>query len=147
MKMELTKSEAERLMRLAENAAGPEMKALADKISAAVYPVRIINMLPHDVVVYGDLDQVVATFPGAGDGSARISLDIIDEEYLCGVPVRTREVAGYINLPEPQYNTFYIVSGLFARFGPTDRDDLLIVSGQVRDDFGRVIGCRGFEHL
>ena len=49
-----------------------------------------------------------------------------------------------VNLPEPQPNTLYIVSGIVAASVPERMD--VVAPGQLDRDSetGRVIGCRGF---
>lgn len=49
-------------------------------------------------------------------------------------------------LPEPEAGTIYVVSALTAQAVP-ERVDVYITDDAVRDDAGRVIGCRGLAHV
>ena len=65
---------------------------------------------------------------------------------IAGIPV-TRQVFGeIIDLPEPEEGVFFVVSRMVAAACP-ERRDLLIPGALVRDDEGRVVGCRGLSRL
>lgn len=49
-------------------------------------------------------------------------------------------------LPEPKENTLYIVSALVAG-ACKNRDDLVVPNDTVRDDQGRIIGCRSLAKI
>ena len=49
------------------------------------------------------------------------------------------------DLPSPQPDTIYIVSRLVAE--ATRREDLYIVDDAVRDENGRIIGCRALASV
>jgi len=57
----------------------------------------------------------------------------------------TETVFGEVEgLPEYKKGTYYIVSSLVAQACP-DRSDLLIVNETVRDEQGRICGCKSFS--
>ena len=49
-------------------------------------------------------------------------------------------------LPEPQENTYYIVSALVAG-ACKNRDDLVVPNDIVRDEKGNIIGCRSLAKI
>lgn len=145
MNLNVTESEARKLLELSENA-GPELSGFMKQITGIAYPPKIVNCTPHDISVLDDTGHVIETFPGVMD-CARVDLRTESTETVCGVPVIKRSCVSDSVLPEPQYNTLYIVSGVFAQYAPSDRDDLLVVYRPIRDENGSVIGCRGFERI
>lgn len=145
MNLSVTESEARKLLELSENA-GPELSGFMKQITDIAYPPKIVNCTPHDISVIDDTGHAVATFPGVMD-CARVDLRVESTETICGVPVIKKSCVSDSGLPEPQYNTLYIVSSVFAQYAPSDRDDLLVVYRPIRDENGSVIGCRGFERI
>ena len=69
------------------------------------------------------------------DNGWNLYIDIIEKSFM--------EVEG---LPEPKENTYYIVSALVAG-AAKNRNDLLIPNDIVRDDQGRIIGCRSLAKI
>lgn len=106
---------------------------------------NIINLTPHTVVIT-DGDTTLATFPSSG--VARVQCHYIFQDDIEGVPSVCTEFGAVENLPHPQDGTFLIVSGMTAdaalRENP-DRRDLLTPAMPVRDEDGRVIGCRALN--
>lgn len=76
----------------------------------------------------------------------RCSQSEVTAGEVAGIPV-TRQVFGeVIDLPEPEEGVFFVVSRMVAAACP-ERKDLLIPGPLVRDDEGRVVGCRGLSRL
>jgi len=69
------------------------------------------------------------------DNGWNLYIDIMEKSF--------NEVEG---LPEPQEDTYYIVSALVAG-AAKNRDDLLIPNDIVRDEAGRIIGCRNLAKI
>lgn len=69
------------------------------------------------------------------DNGWNIYIDIMKKSFS--------EVEG---LPEPKENTIYIVSALVAG-ACKNRDDLVVPNDIVRDDQGRIIGCRSLARI
>jgi len=117
----------------------------------------IINLTPHAIHVHigtPDTGIAIATIPS--DGEARCEEIIIDESILAwdqfgdsgmrqNIPLRIKGYGKVIGLPEPRDGVLYCVSTLVAQ--QVVRDDLVTVDQVVRDDQGRIIGCRGFARL
>ena len=109
---------------------------------------RIVNLTPHEVKIVDGGNNVVAVFPS--DGVARVSqCDVLVDE-INSIPVVKTEFGEVLGLPEPAEDTVFIVSRItveVARARGLNTDDLLITSGAVRDDQGRIVGCRALARL
>ncbi|MED4172576.1 hypothetical protein P4631_09025 [Halalkalibacterium halodurans] len=107
--------------------------------------VTVVNLTPHDVNVYDDDDNVIATYPATGQ-TARVETKTETVGEINGVPVVTQTYGEITGLPDRKPNTVYLVS-LVVRMA-TGRDDLLSPDtspqGAVRNEHGQIIGTRGF---
>ena len=103
---------------------------------------------PHEVKIVDGGNNVVAVFPS--DGVAWVSqYDVLVDE-INSIPVVKTEFGEVLGLPEPAEDTVFIVSRItveVARARGLNTDDLLITSGAVRDDQGRIVGCRALARL
>ena len=109
--------------------------------------IKVVNCTPHDVNLITEKGNI--TFPRSGIiprlteqqvkinsiNSNGIEIDIMKKSFL--------EPEG---LPEPQENTIFIVSALVAG-AAKDRDDLVIPNDTIRDDQGRIIGCKNLARI
>ena len=109
---------------------------------------EIRNLTPHEVKVLDADNGVVATFPSVGMARARQNdVPVGDIESIPVVETEFGEVTG---LPEPTEDVVYIVSIITVKAASAhgrSTDDLLITSQAVRDDQGRIIGCRAFARV
>ena len=109
---------------------------------------RIINLTPHEVKIVDGGNNVVAVFPS--DGVARASQHDVLVDEINSIPVVKTEFGEVLGLPEPTEGTVFIVSRITveaARAQGLSTDDLLVTSGAVRDDQGRIVGCRALARL
>ncbi len=109
---------------------------------------EIVNLTPHKVKVVDDDNNVVATFPSSGVARA-YQHDVLASEIDL-IPVVKTEFGEVSGLPEPTEGAVFIVSRITveaARAQGRSTDDLLVTSGAVRDDQGRIVGCRAFARL
>ncbi len=60
------------------------------------------------------------------------------------IPLTRTQFGETENLPPQREGIYYIVSNLVAQANP-DRRDLLIVDDTVRDEQGRIIGCKSLS--
>ena len=96
--------------------------------------------------------SILASFPSAGVAQANL-ISVVDEMLTVDghvIEVVKTTYGTVINLPEPSYDTYYIVSTLVAQASKASgrtTDDLLLLSDPIRDIKGRVIGCRRFARL
>lgn len=116
-----------------------------------VMDVECINLTPHPIVLLDKDDQEVLTIPTTD--VTRVSSQTVTVGYfrINGVLVpRSHTQYGEVEgLPDPTPGVIYIVSGMvvsvLAQQG-IHRDDLLVPGMQIRDDQGRVIGCRSLDN-
>lgn len=109
---------------------------------------RIVNLTPHEVKIVDGGNNVVAVFPS--DGVARASQHDVLVDEINSIPVVKTEFGEVLGLPEPTEGTVFIVSRITVEAARTQgrtTDDLLATSGAVRDDQGRIVGCRAFARL
>lgn len=109
---------------------------------------RIVNLTPHEVKIVDGGNNVVAVFPS--DGVARASQHDVLVDEINSIPVVKTEFGEVLGLPEPTEGTVFIVSRITVeavRAQGLSTDDLLVTSGAVRDDQGRIVGCRAFARL
>lgn len=103
---------------------------------------KIVNLTPHAVNIYCE-DELVRTIESSGIARAAYTQEVVGN--LEGIPIVENHYGSPTDLPEPKAGTVYIVSALTAdaarRVGRTTAD-LFLTGELVRDEDGRVIGCR-----
>ena len=103
--------------------------------------IEVVNLTPHSINIVGG-----PTFEPSGQ-IARISStnESAGEVVINGetIPLITQQFGEIVGLPQEKEGTMFIVSGLI--FSNSDRKDLLVPGEQVRDEQGRVIGCKSFQ--
>lgn len=111
---------------------------------------RVINLTPHSIS-YVD-PNYACVIPSSG--VARAEQQMVEGNPIVGMgnvfKTCRMSYGDLIGLPDPDGETFYIVSAITAeaarRSGRTT-DDLLLTADLVRDDQGRVVGCRAFARV
>lgn len=100
----------------------------------------VINLTPHDVTIWRDGAPLV-TYPPSGEVARLATIELGTQRYP-GVfaPVELVEFHHIENPPPKVDGTWYIVSLPTALASP--RADFLVPYLEVRDDGGRIIGCR-----
>lgn len=144
MNLSIPEEKIRGLIEQAENVGADDLR---DQLLSIVYPRQIVNLTSHDITILDQYNNVVKVIPVEPDITCRVSTSTCDSEIIDGVEVVSRRLDGINGLPEPKYNTYYVVSALCATYAPQDRDDLLVVCNHVRDESGRVIGCRRLERV
>lgn len=103
------------------------------------------NLTPHDItIVDGDCEEV-KTIPASGK-VARLEMSTKKIGELGEIPITTTITDGTVELPPLHDKKMYIVSRVVASALP-DRKDLLFPDQLVRDEDGRVIGCKSLSTL
>jgi len=99
-------------------------------------------MTPHDVVIY-DGGEVMLTIPASGQ-IARCAETTTPVGEVDGVPVVRKDYGELVGLPpEVEGGDHYVVSALVSAAGAKlGRRDLYSPADLVRDDQGRVVGCK-----
>lgn len=109
---------------------------------------KIINLTPHALTFLDDANNVVLTVPSSGiarAGQTRVHVRDVDVGGV-SLPVCRSTYGAVDGLPEMQDGVVYVVSALTAQACP-ERPDVYITDDPVRDEAGRIIGCRGIAHL
>ncbi len=109
-----------------------------------------MNLTPHalNLMPAGPTGPVV-TIPPSGLVARcavdRVQVDTVTVDGI-SVPVNQTRFGEVSDLPEPQEGTIFIVSALTAQAVP-ERKDVYITDDAVRDEQGRIIGCRALAHV
>lgn len=106
---------------------------------------KIVNLTPHAINFVGEDGSEL--FEIVSDGVvARVATESVTIGNVNGIPVKKTMFGEVDDLPEPRPNTVYIVSSLVAQ-RCKDREDVLIPNDTVRDEKGRVIGCKSLGKI
>lgn len=130
---------------------------------------KIVNLTPHPVIIVReDDDGPEVGSVGFGPAAAEIRYSVVETIAPSGVVARARQIdeaAGEIDingvsvplvtstygdptdLPEPEEDTYYAVSILTAQAAKAAgrvTSDLLVTADPVRDEAGKIVGCRKF---
>lgn len=116
-----------------------------------VIEAEAVNLTPHPIGFVDQDNQLLLTVESTM--VARVSAQTTTVGYFVinGVQIpRTHTVYGQVEgLPDPTPGVIYIVSGMIVSALASQgihRDDLLVPGMQVRDEQGRVIGCRSLDN-
>jgi hypothetical protein len=111
---------------------------------------QIHNRTPHPITIMAaDGRAVVATLPAASRRDvARVESTTVEDGALAGlgVPLLRTRWGQVVGLPDPTWGDMHVVSVIVAEAAIDSgrgADDLLVPGDQVRDDSGRIVGCRG----
>lgn len=105
---------------------------------------KMVNLTPHPIAFVDEDGKVIRTIESSGTVRAhRASVKVYD---IDGIPVNRVIFGPITDLPEPEDGTVYIVSSLVAQ-GISERTDVYIVDDTVRDETGRIIGCRALARV
>lgn len=105
----------------------------------------VINLTPHSIIIVDDNGEELHTIE-ASDIIARVSVSTERVGEVDGIPVSTSVFGDVEDLPAPVPGTIFIVSRMVA-VAASDRNDLYIPNETVRDEAGRIIGCRSLAQV
>lgn len=109
---------------------------------------NVINLTPHAVNIVGDDNSIAITIDASGNvARCSQSISIIGSVTInsVAIPISSSSYGEVVDLPDPQDGIYYIVSRLVMSACP-NRQDLLVPNDLVRDEAGRVIGCRSLAN-
>ena len=107
--------------------------------------VKIVNLTPHEIMVYDAAgESVLQVIPSSGMARAAQTREPLAD--INGIPVSKTGYGAVEGLPDQRDGVVYIVSVLTAQAAP-DRKDLYIVDELVRDDTGRILGCKALAQI
>ncbi len=104
---------------------------------------QIINLTPHEITFVREGGNVVV--PASGQ-LARLTTETVTIGEINGIPVTATAYGDVTGLPDPVEGTVYLVSILVAQRVP-ERTDVFIPSESVRDEAGRIIGCKSLGRV
>lgn len=106
---------------------------------------KIINLTPHDVTIINEDNKVTIAPSGI---VARVSAKTVYTGEILNdlIPISKTEYGEIENLPDPIEDTCFIVSSLVAQ-RVRERTDIFIPNESVRDDKGRIIGCKSLGRI
>lgn len=104
---------------------------------------QIINLTPHAVTIVKETGNLI--FPASGQ-LARVSARTVTVGEIDGIPVTETLYGEVEGLPAETAETIYIVSSLVAQ-RCKGRNDVFIPNESVRDEAGRIIGCKSLGRI
>lgn len=117
----------------------------------SVLDVEAVNLTPHPIGFVDQDNQPLLTVESTAVARVSSQTSVVGYFRINGIQVpRTHTEYGQVEgLPDPTHGVIYIVSGMIVSALASQgihRDDLLVPGQQVRDDQGRVIGCRSLDN-
>lgn len=120
-----------------------EMIRKAMATAEVIDGITLLNATPHALNIVQS-DGNILTLKASGICPRCESNEVIDRAI--GLIEVTKQTLGHVEgLPDPVPGLYFIVSRLVA--SATNRDDLLVPGSLIRDDQGKVIGCKGLSRL
>lgn len=112
-------------------------------IGFVVDGVMLVNCTPHPLNIVQRNGETLTVEP-SGIVARCASTEVLDQAI--GLIDITKQTLGNVeDLPDPVQGVYFIVSRLVA--SAAKRDDLLVPGALLRDDNGKVIGCKGLSRL
>ena len=110
---------------------------------------KLVNLTPHSLTIYSGDTVIVDQAPDGPMARCAETRTLADPITVDGheIPVSVVGFGEVTGLPDPQPGVIYVVSRATAEAAPPDRDDVMYPDGQVRDESGRIIGCRGLARV
>lgn len=103
-----------------------------------------VNLTPHVITLVDDHGNIIASIEPEAE-SARCEVTRVVAFSAGGHNVNRTVFGRVYNLPEPVDGTWYITSRIVAEAAM--RKDVLVPDETVRDENGRILGCKSFATL
>lgn len=108
---------------------------------------KLINCTPHNINIMDNDNNIILSIPASGT-LIRVAQTTTDVGSINGngvdIPVTDNTYGDVVGLPVQQLDTILIVSAKVADACKT-RKDLALVNETVRDEKGRIIGCKSIS--
>ena len=101
----------------------------------------IVNLTPHPIRVLDEDGTLVREIPTSGT-MARLDTQRTPADELDGLPVTDITYGATDGMPAPTPGVWHLVSLATALALVGQRDDLLVIDQEVRNETGTIIGCR-----
>lgn len=111
--------------------------------------IKIKNLTPHELTLVAEDGSILRKISPSGTIARADQTDVVVGD-IDGFPLVRSQFGDPIDLPDWEEGVFLFVSLATAKAAQAAgrrTDDLLLSSQQVRDENGRIIGCRGFAVL
>ena len=105
---------------------------------------KFINLTPHAITIVNADGSTLREIPPSGT-VARVAATTVTVGELDGIPITATDYGQVEGLPEWQVGVYYVVSALVAKRAL--RPDLFIPNESVRDENGRIVGCRSLATI
>ena len=107
---------------------------------------KIVNLTPHEINIHAE--DVVTSVPPASTPARCVSTSE-QVDTIAGIPVFVTTFGEVTGLPEPTADTIFIVSRIVAdAVARTNaRPDVFVPGEGIRDDAGRIVGCKGIARI
>lgn len=112
---------------------------------------QLVNLTPHTINLVAEDGTQLLSLESQGVARVASTTEVVGYLQVGDVVVpRTHTTFGEVEgLPDPEPGVGYIVSNMvisaLVQHGRLDRNDLFTPGLQVRDEQGRVIGCRSLD--
>ena len=106
---------------------------------------KFVNLTPHAISFVDESGNVLITVEPSGS-LARVKVTKETIGSVDGIPVKESVFGEVEGLPAPEKDTIYVVSSLVAQ-RCAGRDDIFIPDDSVRDESGRIIGCKALGRV
>lgn len=106
---------------------------------------RLINLTPHAITFVNSEGNPILVVEPSGS-VARVEATTVVTGSIDGIPVTETQFGEVEGLPDAEPGKVFIVSALVAKRVPK-RKDVFIPNESVRDDKGRIIGCRSLGRV
>lgn len=100
---------------------------------------KVKNKTPHEVKIVDEYGDVIKIFPRSTN-LIRLESETKRVGELNSIPLSKTEMKGG-DMPPEEHGVYYIVSRAVQEAYP-ERRDLLIPNETVRDDNGKIVGCK-----
>lgn len=110
---------------------------------------ELINLTPHTINIINANNEPVAEIEPSGEvARAHVVRNVVGSVAVAGyeIPVIESTMGDVTGLPEHEEETGYVVSRVVAE-AVRERDDVFIPDDSVRDEQGRIIGCRSLARI
>jgi hypothetical protein len=113
-------------------------------LKEVIFIPEFVNCTPHDINLYRwyNGEAVITVIPRSGI-VPRLKMEQINVTDINDVPIYITKAGPCEDLPEYKPGKILIVSRMIAEAYP-DRGDFVFPHETVRDDEGRIIGCKSF---
>ncbi|WP_291566899.1 MULTISPECIES: hypothetical protein [unclassified Clostridium] len=104
---------------------------------------KILNYTPHTVNIIISESGEIYNFLSVGN--ARCIQTTVQVGEINNIPITSTKFGEVEGLPQEQEGIYYIVSRLILQALP-QRKDLLVPNEVVRDEEGKIIGCKSLAN-